>query len=115
MYGAGHAAAMHDKVSTMCRDLAQQVHDVISDMRKHLNAPSIRNALIVGGTDPRASKAQLQGGVHIITGTPGTPALCCLSKKGGLCSGLGILHYSAASHALPGAPPTARPLVTHQT
>ena len=54
-----------------CRDLAQQVHDVISDMRKHLAAPSIRNALIVGGTDPRAAKQQLQAGVHIITGTPG--------------------------------------------
>ena len=54
-----------------CRDLAQQVHDVISDMRKHLNAPTIRNTLIVGGTDPRIAKQQLQGGIHIITGTPG--------------------------------------------
>lgn len=71
----------------MCRDLAQQVHDVISDMRKHLAAPSIRNALIVGGTDLRESKQQRQGGVHIVTGTPGTglphqpslrvPALTC--------------------------------------
>ena len=60
----------------MHRDLAQQVHEVISDMRKHLAAPAIRNALIVGGTDPRASKAQLQGGAHIVTGTPGALVLC---------------------------------------
>lgn len=73
---------MHDEVFSMCRDLAQQVHDVISDMRKHLNAPTIRNALIVGGTDPRASKAQLQGGVHIVTGTSGMPALRCPSRMG---------------------------------
>ena len=33
-----------NRVYSTCRDLAQQVHDVISDMRKHLNAPSIRNA-----------------------------------------------------------------------
>lgn len=71
-----------NRVYSTCRDLAQQVHDVISDMRKHLNAPSIRNALIVGGTDPRASKAQLQGGVHIVTGTPGAPAPCGSSNIG---------------------------------
>ena len=54
-----------------CRDLAQQVHEVIAGMRRHLAAPAIRSALIVGGTDPRASQAQLQGGAHIVTGTPG--------------------------------------------
>ena len=65
---------VYDGVSMTCRDLAQQVHDVISGMRKHLSAPAIHNALIVGGTDPRASKAQLRGGVHIVTGTPGMPS-----------------------------------------
>ena len=68
----------------MCRDLAQQVHDIISEMRKHLAAPLLRNALIVGGYDPHGAKAQLQG-VHIITGTPGRPEQEC-SLPPALCS-----------------------------
>ena len=68
-----HAASLLIGCPSMCRDLALQVHDIISEMRKHLEAPSLRNALIVGGHDPHAAKAQLQG-VHIITGTPGRQA-----------------------------------------
>ena len=67
-----HAASLLIGCPSMCRDLALQVHDIISEMRKHLDAPSLRNALIVGGYDPHGAKAQLQG-VHIITGTPGVP------------------------------------------
>ena len=67
-----HAASLLIGCPSMCRDLALQVHDIISEMRKHLDAPSLRNALIVGGYDPHGAKAQLQG-VHIITGTPGGP------------------------------------------
>ena len=72
LFGTASLPGMQIGCPGMCRDLALQVHDIITKMRKHLEAPSLRNALIVGGYDPHGAKAQLQG-VHIITGTPGRP------------------------------------------
>ena len=69
---ARHAARLLTGRPGTCRDLALQVHDIISEMRKYLAAPSLHNALVMGGYDPHGAKAQLQG-AHIITGTPGGP------------------------------------------
>ena len=54
-----------------CRDLAEQTHTNISLFRKHLAAPSVRNELMVGGTNPAAQLRSLKEGVDIVVGTPG--------------------------------------------
>ncbi|EFN59708.1 hypothetical protein CHLNCDRAFT_33556 [Chlorella variabilis] len=53
------------------RDLAEQTHTNISLFRKHLAAPSVRNELMVGGTNPAAQLRSLKEGVDIVVGTPG--------------------------------------------
>ena len=92
-------------------------------MRKHLAAPAIRSALVVGGTDPRAAKAQLRGGAHIVTGTPGMlvtfvlnakPVMPCdaLSKvdRAGQWCGNPIRDPESAAEALPGSNAVAQRL-----
>ncbi|GAB4816240.1 hypothetical protein N2152v2_003286 [Parachlorella kessleri] len=53
------------------RDLAEQTHKAISSFRKHLEAPAIRNELLVGGVAANAQLRALKEGVDIVTGTPG--------------------------------------------
>lgn len=53
------------------RDLAEQTHNCISDFKKYLKSPSLRNELFVGGMDARVQAKTLKDGVDIITGTPG--------------------------------------------
>ncbi len=53
------------------RDLAQQTHDNITAMRRFLANPTLRNALLVGGTQPKEATRELKQGVDIVTGTPG--------------------------------------------
>eukprot|EP00803_Ostreobium_quekettii_P004828 evm.model.scf_578.6 EVM.evm.TU.scf_578.6 scf_578:62481-70261(+) len=53
------------------RDLAEQTHDCITDFGKYLKAPTVANALFVGGVDAKAQARALREGVDIVTGTPG--------------------------------------------
>lgn len=54
-----------------CRDLAEQTHHAISSFRKYLEAPEIRNQLLVGGVAANAQLRSLKEGVDIVVGTPG--------------------------------------------
>lgn len=53
------------------RELAQQTSDNISKFSKHLSAPRIRELLVMGGDSAKDQLRALQGGVEIVTGTPG--------------------------------------------
>lgn len=53
------------------RDLAQQTHDAINSLKRHLTAPALQSVLLVGGTQPKEAARQLERGANIVTGTPG--------------------------------------------
>ncbi|OQV19902.1 ATP-dependent RNA helicase DDX1 [Hypsibius exemplaris] len=53
------------------RELAEQAFKEIKHFRKYLENPSIRELLIVGGTNARDQLAALHNGVDIVVGTPG--------------------------------------------
>ncbi|BDA42848.1 ATP-dependent RNA helicase DDX1 [Coccomyxa sp. Obi] len=53
------------------RDLAQQTHDAINSLKRHLTTPALQSVLLVGGTQPKEAARQLERGADIVTGTPG--------------------------------------------
>lgn len=48
-----------------------QTYQQIEKFKKHLEAPQVRNLLVVGGQAAKDQLAMLSSGVDIITGTPG--------------------------------------------
>ena len=53
------------------RELAEQTHKCMIAFSKHLANPSLKCALITGGSDPREQMRQLGEGCDVVTGTPG--------------------------------------------
>ena len=85
--GRAAAAAMEEQASTAggvrtpsaiilepSRDLAQQTHDAVTSLKRHLTSPTLQSVLLVGGTQPKEAIRQLAGGADIVTGTPGMVA-----------------------------------------
>ncbi|KAM7445988.1 ATP-dependent RNA helicase ddx1 [Porites harrisoni] len=83
MIGGASAAAQpkSGKFSNKCspsaiimepsRELAQQTHNQISNFRKFLPNPQVKEVLLIGGENVKTQVQQLNEGVDIVTGTPG--------------------------------------------
>lgn len=83
------------------RELAQQTHENIVAMKRHLSAPALRSVLLVGGTQPKEAARQLQQGTDIVTGTPGAPLNSCQFIASRMfCSRVEIQVGSGDKHAL---------------
>lgn len=81
------------------RDLAQQTHDAINSLKRHLTAPALQSVLLVGGTQPKEAARQLERGADIVTGTPGAALLLRIPLKFLFCSssqmGRSLIHVLA--------------------
>eukprot|EP00117_Sycon_ciliatum_P026385 scpid39786/ scgid5952/ ATP-dependent RNA helicase DDX1; DEAD box protein 1 len=53
------------------RELAQQTHDIVIKLKRHLKSPQLEALLVVGGSSPAEQISALDRGVDIVTGTPG--------------------------------------------
>lgn len=53
------------------RELAQQTHDNITQFKKYVPPPQIRELLVIGGDSAKVQLKSLQDGVDIVIGTPG--------------------------------------------
>eukprot|EP00731_Ephydatia_muelleri_P007667 Em0004g5a len=53
------------------RELAQQTHDNITQFKKYIPPPHIRELLVIGGDSAKIQLKSLQEGVDIVIGTPG--------------------------------------------
>jgi len=70
--------------------LAQQTHDNITQFKRHLPSPGIRELLVMGGDSAKEQIRALQQGVDIVCGTPGR--LDDLISTGKLdLSGVGVI------------------------
>ena len=83
----------------------------MSLFRKHLCDPAVRNALLIGGTNPQAQLRALGEGVDIVVGTPGGRCACCSWAAGGGSSSPGATRLSWPTPPDAGAlhPPTRPP------
>lgn len=82
------------------RELAQQTHDNITQFKKYIPPPHIRELLVIGGDSAKVQLKSLQDGVDIVIGTPGR--LDDLITTGKLdLSGVGLAPSCLVQHEHP--------------
>ncbi|CAM9108639.1 unnamed protein product [Choristocarpus tenellus] len=81
------------------RDLAEQVSDCITGLKRYLRSPSVEHALLVGGTDVKADMRSLQATCDVVVGTAGR--ILGMLKEGSLkTSSVRLLVLDEADHFL---------------